>query len=385
MAPDRGSPPSGLTPGDNEDGDLQISSSSSSSRHNRPANPLRQRHPHRSTAQRYFAEHASEPQSFTIRGVLVGLVIGVVICFSNMYFGLQTGWVSGMAMPSALIGFAYFKTVARYIDYPFTPVENVLVQSVAGSVGTMPLGCGFVGVIPALNYLLKPEENGPLEISLWKLIVWAVGICFFGVVFAVPLRREVIIREKLKFPSGTATALMIRVLHGDQKSINQALEGSGDEPDSLVQEQQALLEPPLSNNMEADHNLVSSTTEQIDEGVRLGQQGDWKAKIRLLFISFAVSAGYVCISDNVNHSSQLLIIMLDTRLVLYSSTSWDTNSGSSTRTQLALETKPVARLRRTGYNYGTCNNSPYVPWCNRRLGCPISPRAKEEMGAWASR
>lgn len=231
-----------------------------------------------------------------IRGVLVGLVIGVVICFSNMYFGLQTGWVSGMAMPSALIGFAYFKTVARYIDYPFTPVENVLVQSVAGSVGTMPLGCGFVGVIPALNYLLKPEENGPLEISLWKLIVWAVGICFFGVVFAVPLRREVIIREKLKFPSGTATALMIRVLHGDQKSINQALEGNGDEPDSPVQERQALLGPPLSNNMEADHNLASSTTEQIDEGVRLGQQGDWKAKIRLLFISFAVSAGYTLVS-----------------------------------------------------------------------------------------
>lgn len=296
MAPDRGSPPSGLTPGDNEDGDLQISSSSSSPRHNQPSNPLRQRHPHRSTAQRYFVENASEPQNFTIRGVLVGLVIGIVICFSNMYFGLQTGWVSGMTMPSALIGFAYFKTIARYVDYPFTPVENVLVQSVAGSVGTMPLGCGFVGVIPALNYLLKPEENGPLEISLWKLIVWAVGICFFGVVFAVPLRREVIIREKLKFPSGTATALMIRVLHGDQKSINLALEGSGDEPDSPVEEQQALLGPPLSDNMEADHNLVSSTTEQIDEGVRLGQQGDWEAKIRLLFISFAVSAGYTLVS-----------------------------------------------------------------------------------------
>lgn len=296
MAPDRGSPPSGLTPGNNEDGNLQISSSSSSPRHNRPANLLRQRRPNRSTAQGYFTGHASEPQNFTIRGVLVGLVIGVVICFSNMYFGLQTGWVSGMAMPSALIGFAYFKTVARYIDYPFTPMENVLVQSVAGSVGTMPLGCGFVGVIPALNYLLKPEENGPLEISLWKLIVWAVGICFFGVVFAVPLRREVIIREKLKFPSGTATALMIRVLHGDQKSINQALEGSDDEPDSPVQEQQALLGPPLSDNMEADHNLVSSTTEQIDEGVRLGQQGDWKAKIRLLFVSFAVSAGYTLVS-----------------------------------------------------------------------------------------
>ena len=62
----------------------------------------------RSGARKYLAEQASQPQNFTLRGVLVGLAIGVVICFSNMYFGLQTGWVSGMAMPSALIGFAYF-------------------------------------------------------------------------------------------------------------------------------------------------------------------------------------------------------------------------------------------------------------------------------------
>ncbi|OCL12284.1 OPT superfamily oligopeptide transporter [Glonium stellatum] len=297
MAPDRGARPSHITHSDDGDGYIRRSSSSSGPQHSRPASSLQQRHSHRSNAQKCLTKRASEPQNFTIRGVLVGLIIGVVICFSNMYFGLQTGWVSGMAMPSALIGFAYFKTVARYIDYPFTPVENVLVQSVAGSVGTMPLGCGFVGVIPALNYLLKPEENGPLDISLWRLIIWAVGICFFGVVFAVPLRREVIIREKLKFPSGTATALMIRVLHGDEKSIDIDRQGQGDEADNFVQGQQALLEPPPSDNPEVDRGLLLSTTEQIDEeSVRLDEQGDWKAKIRLLAISFTASAGYTLVS-----------------------------------------------------------------------------------------
>ena len=88
----------------------------------------------RSETQRFLAEEASQGQNFTLRGILVGLAIGVVICFSNTYFGLQTGWVSGMAMPAALIGFAYFKAVAKWIDYPFTPVENVLVQTVAGAV-----------------------------------------------------------------------------------------------------------------------------------------------------------------------------------------------------------------------------------------------------------
>ncbi|OAL52309.1 OPT superfamily oligopeptide transporter [Pyrenochaeta sp. DS3sAY3a] len=243
----------------------------------------------RSEARSYLADQASQPQNFTLRGVLVGLAIGVVICFSNMYFGLQTGWVSGMAMPSALIGFAYFKVVARTLKLPFTPVENVLVQSVAGSVGTMPLGCGFVGVIPALNYLLKPEENGPLDISLWKLIVWSVGVCFFGVVFAVPLRREMIIREKLKFPSGTATALLIKVLHGDEKEVPAGQDGRDGE-----EETQGLLQQSSSQHEAQDGRPSNERTAGQEQ--ELAEDGDWKARIRLLMISFAGSALYTVVS-----------------------------------------------------------------------------------------
>jgi OPT family oligopeptide transporter len=251
----------------------------------------------RSGARRYLAEQADQPQNFTLRGVVAGLAIGVVICFSNMYFGLQTGWVSGMAMPSALIGFAYFKVVARTLKLPFTPVENVLVQSVAGSVGTMPLGCGFVGVIPALNYLLTDDENGPLDIPLWKLIVWAVGICFFGVVFAVPLRKEMIIREKLKFPSGTATALLIRVLHGDEKSKKMVAQEVNDDESEGEEEAQGLLQG--SSVQREEHDLRPSLDGQIEgqnQDQELGTDGDWKGKIRLLLLSFTGSALYTVVS-----------------------------------------------------------------------------------------
>lgn len=259
---------------------------------------LRQDEPEQQELREVLAEDADEDRSFTIRGVLVGLVIGVIICFSNMYFGLQTGWVSGMAMPSALIGFAFFKTIAKHIDYPFTPVENVLVQTVAGALGTMPLGCGFVGVLPALNYLLKPEENGPLHLSLGKLMIWAVGICFFGVFIAVPLRKEVIIREKLKFPSGTATALMIGVLHGDKNEGGDAKRENLMENfrrrshdmlrpstttsglnDSSTQESVGLL-PHLRSNAATDEDDVDD-------------KNGWKAKIKLLLIAFGFSAVYV--------------------------------------------------------------------------------------------
>ncbi|KAF2866874.1 OPT oligopeptide transporter protein-domain-containing protein [Massariosphaeria phaeospora] len=296
MAPDRGVSTSVLSADNERDHELHDVDTASVSRSTSRGSGTR----------RYMTERASQPQNFTLRGVLVGLAIGIVICFSNMYFGLQTGWVSGMAMPSALIGFAYFKTVSRLLKLPFTPVENVLVQSVAGSVGTMPLGCGFVGVIPALNYLLTPEENGPLDISLWRLIIWSVGICFFGVVFAVPLRREVIIREKLKFPSGTATALMIRVLHGEktpQKTGPQA-----DDDSTNTEEEQSLLQ---QNSDQQEHLLASSGIEGEDtEEQDSGKDEEWKAQIRLLLVSFAGSALYTVLSYFIPHLHDIPIFGL---------------------------------------------------------------------------
>lgn len=45
----------------------------------------------------FLSEHGHEPQNFTLRGILVGLGVGLIICFSNMYFGLQSR--SSISMP----------------------------------------------------------------------------------------------------------------------------------------------------------------------------------------------------------------------------------------------------------------------------------------------
>lgn len=210
----------------------------------------------------------------------------LIVTEQNMYFGLQTGWVSSMSMPSSLIGYAFFKTLSKHLDLPFTPVENVLVQTVAGSMGTMPLGCGFVGVMPALNYMLTKEEGGPLVLSTWKLILWALGLCFFGVVFAVPLRKQVIIREKLKFPSGTATALMIGVLHGkDAKNL------------TILREHE---HPNGSDNHDTDDTNGSISNDPIrdmndETGQRDGSisgKNSWRARVKLLSVSFLISGLY---------------------------------------------------------------------------------------------
>ncbi|CAO3638228.1 unnamed protein product [Cunninghamella echinulata] len=136
------------------------------------------------------------------------------MCFSNMYFGLQTGWISMMSLQSSLLGFALFKPFQPYLRTKFTSIENVVLQTVAVATATMPLAAGFVGVIPALALLTKSDHpEGAIFLTYPQLVLWSIGVAFFGVFFAVPLRKQTIIREKLRFPSGTATAQMISLLH----------------------------------------------------------------------------------------------------------------------------------------------------------------------------
>ncbi|KAI9761569.1 MAG: regulator of (H+)-ATPase in vacuolar membrane [Chaenotheca gracillima] len=250
--------------------------------------------------------HEAPGHHFTTRGVLVGIGVGILIVLSNTFFGLQTGWISGMTMPASLIGFAVFKAAGKHLSYPFTPVEHVLIQTVASSVGTMPLAAGFVGVVPAIEYLLRPDEGGPINISIPRLMAWSIGLSVFGALFAVPLRKEVIIRERLKFPSGTATALLIRVLHGNRDELaargvdeggatlrrrrtrqRRREDGDGEESRSLLR---------MSSSV--DQAQAESLSQQVSRtpsaplGSSLASRDGWLSQTRMLIWSFVGSGTY---------------------------------------------------------------------------------------------
>ncbi|KAH6621272.1 OPT oligopeptide transporter protein-domain-containing protein [Chaetomium sp. MPI-SDFR-AT-0129] len=273
MAPPDESPPiDANTP-------LLPSSPSSPSYHQQP--PPLPGHPSSSSTQNVQPPPSKRPpiegSPFTLRGILIGLAVGLVICFSNMYFGLQTGWVSIMSMPSSLMGFGLFRLLRSHLgELPFSPVENVLVQTVASSMAIMPLGCGFVGVLPAMNYLLTPEEQGPVVLGLGKLVVWSLGLCCFGVVFAVPLRRQVIIRERLKFPSGFSTAVLISVLHGKGKREGEM----GDTSEGFASLAARGEEVQVQGDENGDHG-------EEEEGTKQGES--WRRNVRLLLVCFLVS------------------------------------------------------------------------------------------------
>ncbi|KAH7106261.1 OPT superfamily oligopeptide transporter [Auriculariales sp. MPI-PUGE-AT-0066] len=169
----------------------------------------------------HSASRETDTPEFTLRSLLVGLAIGCLLCFTNLYFGLQTGWISMMSLQSAIIGFLVGRSFTS-----FTPQENVVIQTTAVATGTLPLAAGFVGIVPALA-MLRPEIDGqdPIKLTWVQGVQWSLAVAFFGVFLAAPLRKQVIIKEKLAFPSGTATAQLISVLH--QKPLSK--------PDGLIQ------------------------------------------------------------------------------------------------------------------------------------------------------
>ncbi|CUM48773.1 uncharacterized protein AC631_00351 [Debaryomyces fabryi] len=236
-----------------------------------------------------WSKKVNLPQT-TYRATLVGLFIGSIVLISNFQFGLQTGWVSMMSLPSALLGFAIFK-MSPY-SRTFTDTENVFVQSVAVAVGTGPLAYGLIGIIPAIEKFLTEEESGlgiKLQLSLSQLMIWSTGLALFGVFFAVPLRKQVIINEKLPFPSGSATATLISVLHGTEV-YNE---------DKILMENEAI---DNSKQVDAPEALVNSsgnimnTVTTSDELKKLIDEESYKSNVNSLLYTFSVSAIYTLLT-----------------------------------------------------------------------------------------
>ncbi|CAO3652401.1 unnamed protein product [Mucor hiemalis] len=208
------------------------------------------------------------------------------MCFSNMYFGLQTGWISMMSLQSSLLGFAIFKPFQPMLKHKFGPIENVVLQTTAVATATMPLAAGFVGVIPAMELMTTSDNpGGSVVLNGRQLIFWSLAVAFFGVFFAIPLRRETIIREKLKFPSGTATAQMISLLHQKsdptmKKTVLRRRTGGGPEQQSLLRQSDEAVRTytpsPPPSPLPAEYDFEYS----------------WKLKLQGLIGSFSISSFY---------------------------------------------------------------------------------------------
>jgi putative OPT family oligopeptide transporter len=146
----------------------------------------------------------------TVRAVVVGMLLGALMCLSNLYVVLKTGWSFGVTLTACVVAFALFR-LARSLGLvrrEFGMLENNAMGSVASSAGFMTGG----GNLPAMGALLVLTGLRPEPVAM---VAWLAVIAMLGVFTAVPIKRQLINVEELPFPTGTATAETLHALHGE--------------------------------------------------------------------------------------------------------------------------------------------------------------------------
>ncbi|KAJ5949547.1 hypothetical protein N7454_001131 [Penicillium verhagenii] len=162
------------------------------------------------------------PQSFTWRALIVGLLVGILINLCNTYYGLQTGAGAQLPTVSALLGYLVINIFTKFNFAPLSKAENVLIVSAATATGCMPSTAGFTEVIPALEYILGPEEGGPVKLGWMNMFTWSLGLGFFGILFASLLRDRLIFPKVWPWPGATASANVINALHDRKKDDSES-------------------------------------------------------------------------------------------------------------------------------------------------------------------
>ncbi|MBK9142465.1 MAG: OPT/YSL family transporter [Candidatus Melainabacteria bacterium] len=172
-------------------------------------------------AQRHWLENVYQgddvPQ-LTVRAVLMGGFLGALMSISNLYTTLKVGWSFGVAITACVLSFVIWRTVRLVLPgvSQMTILENNCMQSTASAAGYSTgatIGTAFGALL-----LITGVHIGWQTVLPWTLITAALGVFL-----AVPMKRQMINRENLAFPSGIAAAETLKSLYGKgQEAVRQA-------------------------------------------------------------------------------------------------------------------------------------------------------------------
>src|ERR1700676_2243609 len=133
---------------------------------------------------------------FTIRAVVLGALFGLLFGAVTVYVGLRAGLTVSASIPISVLSISILRAFGRS-----TILENNIVQT-TGSAGES-LAAGVMFTLPALIFL-----GCCAEFTCLRIFPLALLGGWLGVLFMVPLRRQLIVKEHgtLTFPEGTACA-----------------------------------------------------------------------------------------------------------------------------------------------------------------------------------
>lgn len=142
------------------------------------------------------------PAEFTLRALVLGVVLGVVFGASSLYLVLKVGLTVSASIPVAVIAITLFRLYAKLGGRDATILESNLVAT-AGSAGeSIAFGLGVT--MPAILIL-------GFDLEITRVLLVAVLGALLGILLMIPLRRTLIVAHhgELKYPEGTACAQVL--------------------------------------------------------------------------------------------------------------------------------------------------------------------------------
>lgn len=137
---------------------------------------------------------------FTATSIVIGVILAVLFGGANAYLGLRVGMTVSASIPAAVISMG----IIRVILHRESILENNMVQTI-GSAGES-VAAGAIFTLPAMFMWMKEWGQGAPSLIEIALIALCGGV--LGVLFMVPLRSALIVKEHgvLPYPEGTACA-----------------------------------------------------------------------------------------------------------------------------------------------------------------------------------
>lgn len=166
-----------------------------------------------------------------LRSAATGMLLGGVLCLTNLYVGIRTGWTLGVGITSVILSFATFKALSKLkLGSEMTVLENNAMQSIATSAGymTSPLISSMAAYMAVTGKMIPWAHT----------MIWLIVLGILGVLFAFPLKKRFINDEQLPFPEGYAAGIVMDNLHtgeGTEGMFKAKLLGAGAAVSAVVE------------------------------------------------------------------------------------------------------------------------------------------------------
>ncbi|KAI4306330.1 hypothetical protein L6164_029617 [Bauhinia variegata] len=164
-------------------------------------------------------------RQITIRSVVTSFVLSIVFNFIVCKLNLTTGVIPSLNVTAGLLGFAVVKSYTKLLKscgllrQPFTRQENTVIQTCVVASSGIAFSSGTASYLLGMSPHIAAQADGgntPINtksISLGWMFGFLFSVSFVGLFSIVPLRKMMILKYKLPYPSGTATAHLINSFH----------------------------------------------------------------------------------------------------------------------------------------------------------------------------